>query len=373
MDEEKIGKIISDIVNQSIDQAALLFNYNETFNSIIVSEIKTETNSITKLNKFIHVLIEQLTTYQKESKNANLNNLQSSILKIYPTAPKEISRFLKWIPKKMAKEKRKIDPRQENVISTNYESISIKNKDGKMKQEIEQLKAKCTHLTKSITLLKENLDKIKETPDNYLEEIRQLKQANIELHENLANAKMQNKLLKSKISSIKKQNIDDKKSTKAQTKISNLDGTNENSDQQSDDRYEVLFYELKTLKNEKEKSEQKYLSNVEYSITLEEKIRKIQIERDSLQAKLNDQINLMKKKEDLFKLESEKCEKLSQNCLRLETQITKLKDRLNQQNEPYIPISSCNNNYIFNDSIKINDCNNNNFDAMINPFEIEFK
>lgn len=353
------NQIISDIVDQSIDQAALLFNYSQKFNNIVISEIKNETNSIIKLNKLIHVLIEQLTTHQNESKK--LNQLQNSILKIYPRAPNEINRLLRWIPKKMAKEKQKIESTQVNQIENNQEKNEVK-----MKKEIEQLKAKCSHITNSITLIKENFEKSKEIPDNYLDEIRQLKQSNIELHENLANAKMQNKLLKSKISSIKKQKSDEKISIQVQTSISN----EKKDDSQFDDKYEVLFYELKTLKNEKEKSEQKYLSSIEYSSSLEEKIRKIQIERDTLQTKLNDQINLMKKKESVFNENNEKYEKMSQNCLKLETQITKLRDKLNKQGENFVN-SLTFNNYYENETNKSHDYNE--IDAMVNPFEIEFK
>ena len=182
---------------------------------------------------------------------------------------------------------------------------------------------------------------------------------------------MQNKLLKSKISSLKK-DLDKKSAqTHIQTQNSNVNRKNDNNE--TEDKYEVLFYELKTLKAEKERSEKKYLTNVEYSATLEEKLRKVQIERDTLQTKLNDQINLMKKKEEIFIKENEKCEKLSQNCLRLETQITKLRDKLNQNAEPYIPIFTNNNyNYEFDYQCKSKNTDSIN-QSMVNPFEIEFK
>ncbi|KAK8897831.1 hypothetical protein M9Y10_000059 [Tritrichomonas musculus] len=377
MDKESIEKIISEIVDQSIEQAALILNYDSIFNSSVISEIKNEKDLITKLSKLIHIFIEQLTSYQNKVNDIYLQKLQSSIFKIYPKAPKEIRHLLKWIPRKMAKEKQKIDNCQKNqIVNIQKTDIPTNNqtKEEILKQEIDQLKIKCSHITNSLNSIKENFEKNNE-PNNYLDDIRQLKQANLELHENLANTKMQNKLLKSKITFLKKQQNIGKVSIQTQTLSQSTSNNAKNEvvnelEIPCNDKYDVLFSELKALRIEKERSDKKYISNVEYSSNLEEKLKKVQIERDSLQSKLNDLINLMNKKDEDFNKKKEKCEKLSQNCLRLETQIAKLKDKLNCQTEPFIPILP-NNNLNFGDLDKSPDLKS--VDIMINPFEIEFK
>lgn len=277
----------------------------------------------------------------------------------------------------MAKEKQKIDNCQKNqIVNIQKTDIPTNNqtKEEILKQEIDQLKIKCSHITNSLNSIKENFEKNNE-PNNYLDDIRQLKQANLELHENLANTKMQNKLLKSKITFLKKQQNIGKVSIQTQTLSQSTSNNAKNEvvnelEIPCNDKYDVLFSELKALRIEKERSDKKYISNVEYSSNLEEKLKKVQIERDSLQSKLNDLINLMNKKDEDFNKKKEKCEKLSQNCLRLETQIAKLKDKLNCQTEPFIPILP-NNNLNFGDLDKSPDLKS--VDIMINPFEIEFK
>lgn len=313
------NKIISQIADQSIEQVSLILNYDDAFNSIIVAEIKNENDSIAKISKLIHILIERLTSLH----NIDLIRFQKSISKIYSNPPQDISMLLNWIPQKIQKERKRMqinsEPKKEFLDV--YSENSCKNV--KLRQEIEHLKKKCVTFTNTIALIKESMENNLQQSNTYLDEIAKLKQINEELAQKL-NQKQQ----------IHGVSINSYSTVETQTLSNNdLIASNRPSLARNDynslkERFDIVLCELKTLKYEKEKIEKQYLSNIEKLSNLDQQLRNMQIECDASKAKSNDVMIKNNKLTNELQVRNEKYEILSQKCLRYETQISKLKDQL---------------------------------------------
>ncbi|OHS92843.1 hypothetical protein TRFO_40826 [Tritrichomonas foetus] len=334
-----IEETLSELADQIADQAIFILDYDADFNTIISHEIKNETDATTKISKLFHIFIERLASNKGVSQKTltlKEQSMEKSIRQNFPNAPKDSAQFLKWTIHQIKKGTQTSNKKTSPQINSDHQS---RQKDDKVKKEIEQLKQKSAFFAQSITTIREGFERImKEKPQDLMEQIKTLKQTNSEILEKLETSQTENKLLRAKIDNFKQKNFDSQSESKLESKISQekyaqtlkLNPTCE-INEQLNDKYEIIMNELKTIAAEKHKIELNYSKCVENKTELENQLRNIQIEKDMLKTKLHDQININNKIQNELEKTKEQLEKFSQQCLKLEMQVAKLRDQTNQR------------------------------------------
>ena len=307
---------LSELADQIADQALFILNYDETFNSIIINEIKSEKDTLSKISKLFHIFIERLAVQDIDMKKAiKLNKYQKFIEKIqqnFASAPKNKDDVLKWIISSLYKK-------------TDRKNLNLKdNEKEKLKKEIESLQKKSLIFSQSIQKIKNSYESnLNHTQMKYQNEIFSLKQKNKELIQ-------YNKELKSKLKTIKTKN----NNIPSQENINKFNDIGINTNEPNirnnyDDKEEILLSEIRALRNDKQKLESEVAINLQKLEGIERDFDQEKIQNDMLKAKLNDQINLSKSKEDELQKAKAEAEKFLEQCIRLETEMAKLRDKTN--------------------------------------------
>lgn len=156
-----MSELIANIIDETAEQVKLFLNLDKLSSTALVDEIFEEKNLVTKLSKFMKLVMDRLQFSQDPAKyyNSVCANIMGGVRNILPNAPQTANEFAAWLPAQLEEHRHEIKRMRKKLQECQEALVSTKNSIGKYANEYSE----------KIKILEEKVIKLKTENKNLKE------------------------------------------------------------------------------------------------------------------------------------------------------------------------------------------------------------